>query len=78
MQEDLPDDIEFLSLDSPRYDEPEDLNGGQDDLDTIDEREFKLDGDEADGINGWPDGISGDEAVHIDGVPRSERRLEAR
>lgn len=35
LQDELPDDIEFLSLDNPTYDEPETFE--QDDLDTIDE-----------------------------------------
>lgn len=78
LQEDLPDDIEFLSLDSPRYDEPEDFAVGNEDLDTIDEKDFKLDEDEADNIGEWPEGLNADEAVHIEGVPRSEQRLEAR
>lgn len=35
LQDELPDDIEFLSLDNSQYDEPETFE--QDDLDTIDE-----------------------------------------
>ena len=88
-QEELPDDvdIEFLSLDDNdlRYDEPSAY--GDDDLDTIDERGSDKDADEGDDdddddMADWPDTSSGtsaaDEAVHIEGLPRSEIRLEAR
>ena len=89
LQEDLPDDvdIEFLSLDDNdlRYDEPSAF-GEDSDLDTIDEHDSDGTGgkdgeDDDDDMADWPEdtsGTSADEAVHIEGIPRSEMRLEAR
>ena len=101
LQDDLPDDvdIEFLSLDSPKYDEPDTYL--DEDLGTIDELRLDEEDDDRDDIDGrgsgradgsdndendmkdWPEDEEGgalvaDEAVHIEGVPRSEIRLSAR
>lgn len=81
------------------YDEP----GSLDDLDTIDEDDFRLDGiddqydeggsgaaaaadpetDTDDDLKDWPDeedtgSTTADQAVHIEGVPRSDSRMEAK
>lgn len=100
LQDDLPDDvdIEFLSLDSPKYDEPDTYL--DEDLGTIDELRLDEEDDDndidgegsgrrADGsdndeddMKDWPEedgsALVADEAVHIEGVPRSEIRLSAR
>ena len=78
MQDELPDDIEFLSLDSPKYDDFDESSDTYGDLDTIDEQDFTLDDNEVEDMADWPEGIGPDEAVHIEGVPRSGQRLEAR
>lgn len=78
----LSEDMDFLSLDSPKYDEPESYTDDEDDLDD----RFRLDGgaeEEEDDMRDWPeDGSTSsgrpDEAVHLEGLPRSEQRLEAR
>lgn len=93
LQDELPDDIEFLSLDNSRYDEPDTYE--QDDLDTIDEdRDYRHESgssgqgsslgdnsadDDDDDMKDWPDEVDpADSAVHLDGVPRSDKRLAAR
>lgn len=94
LQDELPDDIEFLSLDNPQYDEPDTYE--QDDLDTIDEDEYRLesgssghgsslgsgaDDEDDDDMKDWPDDDTAnvpDTAVHLEGVPRSDKRLAAR
>lgn len=94
LQDELPDDIEFLSLDNSPYDEPDTYE--QDDLDTIDEDEHRresgssgrgssrgdsVDDEDDDDMKEWPEDDASDApdtAVHLDGVPRSDRRLTAR
>lgn len=95
LQGELPDDIEFLSLDNPPYDEPETYE--QDDLDTIDEDDYRpesassgskgsssfgsgADDDDDDDMKDWPEDVGevADAAVHLEGVPRSDKRLAAR
>lgn len=94
LQDELPDDIEFLSLDNPQYDEPDTYE--QEDLDTIEEDEdfrggsgssgagSSLGGDQTDtddDMKDWPEDTSADaadKAVHLEGVPRSDIRLAAK
>lgn len=120
LQEDLPDEIEFLSLDPPTFSERDDEDDDGDDVDSlkleeIDEGEEDEDeededdddddevesnehssgsssnieslaeGDETmidDDMKDWPedsvDSGPADEAVHLEGLPRSTQRLPAR
>jgi len=94
LQESLPDDIEFLSLDGvAEYDEPDaytDDNLDDDDEDDDEARDSRNLARESDSQAedeedlDWPEDSDGDTAssrdaaVHIEGLPRSEIRLEAR